>query len=206
MLQLFCPSWWESALWFQWYKFTGKLWLVTSNTLQMFQSHFEKAYIIGPRLAASTHEVIFICRPAGRFVYPFCYLSFFFCIIVNILFLSQVRLGNCFIPFVQLCKRLCKRIEKWLNLQSCKAKLLLHMIDYVLVVINGKDQWKDLFFQKGNSCFVSSFLFSCHGCSPFYQVTLASIWLLFLKGSFMMRGYTFYMNITLNCSRTLLHP
>lgn len=34
----------------------------------MFQSHFEKAYIIGPRLAASTSEVIFICSPAGHFL------------------------------------------------------------------------------------------------------------------------------------------
>lgn len=34
----------------------------------MSQSHFEeeiKAYIIGPRLAASAYEVLFICRPAG---------------------------------------------------------------------------------------------------------------------------------------------
>lgn len=60
----------------------GELWLVMSNTLQMFQSHFEKTkkqkknYIIGPRLAARTYEVIFICSPAGRFL--FCYLSFFF--------------------------------------------------------------------------------------------------------------------------------
>lgn len=34
------------------------------------------------------------------------------------------------------------------------------MIDYVLVVINRKDQWKDdLFFQKENPTFI--FFFSC---------------------------------------------
>lgn len=33
----------------------------------------------------------------------------------------------------------------------------------------------------------------------------SQIWLLFLKGSLMMRGYTFYMNITLNCSCSLPH-
>lgn len=38
VLQSFRPSWWESASWFQWYKFTGKL----SETHQMFQSHFEE--------------------------------------------------------------------------------------------------------------------------------------------------------------------
>lgn len=78
-----------------------------SETLQTFQSHLEKkrAYIIGPRLAASTYEVIFICSPAGHFLIPSAVCLFLFGMIVDILFLSQVSLGEYFIPFVQLSNR-----------------------------------------------------------------------------------------------------
>lgn len=59
----------------------------------------KNTYIIGPRLAASESEVVSICSPAGSFLIPSAVSFSFFCIIVNVLFLSQVQLGKYFIPF-----------------------------------------------------------------------------------------------------------
>lgn len=64
-----------------------------------------KAYIIGPRLAASAYEVIFICGPAGCFLIPSAVCLFLFGMIVDILFLSLISLGEYFIPFEQLGNR-----------------------------------------------------------------------------------------------------
>lgn len=78
VFELFCPSWWESACCFQWHKVTEKWRQVNSNTLQSFQSHSENAFIIGPRLTASTHRVGFIWSPAGRSLVHSISISFFF--------------------------------------------------------------------------------------------------------------------------------
>lgn len=108
VLQLFCPSWWD--LEFQWYKFTAKLWLVISDTRQTFQSHSEKAYIIGPMVAATTtYEVIFLCNPAGWFFIPSALPFFFF---GSVCFSPKITFGEYFIPFVQFSKILCKR-KNW---------------------------------------------------------------------------------------------
>lgn len=71
----------------------GKLWQTHSRCLKAILKKEKKAYIIGPRLAASTYEVIFICSPASRFLLLFV---FFLYIIVNILFLSPSWIGEIF--------------------------------------------------------------------------------------------------------------
>lgn len=42
----------------------------------------KKAYIVGPRLAASTSEVVSMCSPAGSFLIPSA-VSFFFFFLYN---------------------------------------------------------------------------------------------------------------------------
>lgn len=73
-----------------------------------------------------------------------------------------------FIPYKQLSRRLHKRIEKWLNLQSLKAKLLLCWSYYILVVVTEKlDEGIFFFF----FCKKLMFWF-CLLLQPFYRLTL----------------------------------
>lgn len=75
------------------------------------------------------------------------------------------------------------------------------MIDYVLIVVTEKTDGKDgLFFHVSFHHFRSAVV-----AAALLSTDSSQIWLLFLKGSLMLRGDTFYMNTTLKCSRTLLH-
>lgn len=129
-------------------------------------------------------RVAFVCSPAGWLSYPLLLFVFsFFVYLLSFCFSPKSDWGGInFIPFVQLSKRLCKRIEKRLNSQSCKAKLLLHMIEHVLVVIMGEKRSYErrfIFSKKAtrvlfNHCFVQlSWL------QPFYQLTRARFGLFF---------------------------
>lgn len=72
-----------------------------------------------------------------------------------------------FIPYKQLSRRLHKRIEKWLNLQSLKAKLLLCWSYYILVVVTEKlDEGIFFFFCK------KLMFWFCLLLQPFYRLTL----------------------------------
>ncbi len=79
------------------------------------------------------------------------------------------------------------------------------MIDYVLVVIMEKINGKIYFFKKETRVSFHHFRSAVMAAALLSSDSSLDLATFFLKGSSMMRGYTFYMNITLNCSRTLLH-
>lgn len=91
-----------------------------------------------------------------------------------------------FIPYKQLSRRLHKRIEKWLNLQSLKAKLLLCWSYYILVVVTEKLDGRNFFF----FCKKLMFWF-CFVAAALLSTDSRQVWLLFAKGSYAMRGHTF---------------
>lgn len=122
VLELFCPSWWETVFWFQWYVH----WRVEACYVKhtpgfskpFWKKKFKKSLCYWIQLAASIlSEVIFSCSTAGRFLL----FHSFLCIIVNILFLPWTETGD-------ICHSWCAAWQKIWRLNSCKAKLLLYMI------------------------------------------------------------------------------